>query len=66
MQIVYFMKIMMIIMHTHSHVQCVLVQGYPASTSWSFPKGKKESNEGDVEAAIREVGGTILGCHGNV
>jgi mRNA-decapping enzyme subunit 2 len=32
-----------------------LVQGYPASTSWSFPKGKKESGETDVSAAVREV-----------
>ena len=47
------------------YVQCVLVQGYPASTSWGFPKGKKETNETDLEAAVREVRGVVSGYHGN-
>ena len=37
-------------------VQCLLVQGYPASTSWGFPKGKLERGESDMDCAIREVG----------
>ncbi len=36
-------------------LQCLLVQGYPASTSWGFPKGKLEEGEDDVDAAVREV-----------
>ena len=37
------------------HPQCLLVQGYPASTSWGFPKGKLEKGEKDLDAAVREV-----------
>ena len=36
-------------------MQCLLVQGYPASTTWGFPKGKLEEGENDVDAAVREV-----------
>ena len=36
-------------------LQCLLVQGYPASTSWGFPKGKLERGESDMDCAIREV-----------
>ena len=35
--------------------QCLLVQGYPASTSWGFPKGKLEKGENDRDTAVREV-----------
>ena len=35
--------------------QCLLVQGYPASTSWGFPKGKMNDGEKDTDAAVREV-----------
>lgn len=36
-------------------IQCVLVQGYPASSSWGFPKGKMDEGEKDSDAAVREV-----------
>lgn len=50
-------------MHVHMNfflliggvMQCLLVQGYPASTSWGFPKGKLERGESDEDCAIREV-----------
>ena len=35
--------------------QCLLVQGYPASTTWGFPKGKLEEGENDIDAAVREM-----------
>jgi 8-oxo-dGTP pyrophosphatase MutT (NUDIX family) len=35
--------------------QCLLVQGYSSGTSWGFPKGKLESGETDIDAAVREV-----------
>jgi mRNA-decapping enzyme subunit 2 len=35
--------------------KCLLVQGYPASTSWGFPKGKLERGESDQDCAIREI-----------
>lgn len=35
--------------------KCLLVQGYPASTSWGFPKGKLEQGENDRDSAVREV-----------
>ena len=38
-----------------STIQCLLVQGYPASTTWGFPKGKLEEGENDVDAAVREL-----------
>ena len=31
------------------------MQGYPASTTWGFPKGKLEEGENDIDAAVREV-----------
>jgi mRNA-decapping enzyme subunit 2 len=34
--------------------KCLLVQSY-TSTTWGFPKGKKEEGETDEDAAIREV-----------
>lgn len=45
----------MLCMYLYSCIQCLLVQGYPASTSWGFPKGKLESGESDKDCAIREV-----------
>lgn len=39
----------------HNLTKCLLVQGYPASTSWGFPKGKLERGESDEDCAIREV-----------
>lgn len=42
--------------------QCLLVQGYPASTSWGFPKGKLEKGENDRDTAVREVRGYCVGC----
>ena len=37
------------------YFQCLLVQGYPASTTWGFPKGKLEEGENDIDAAVREM-----------
>ena len=31
------------------------MQGYPASTTWGFPKGKLEEGEDDIDAAVREL-----------
>ena len=45
----------MMTVHINFLTQCLLVQGYPASTSWGFPKGKLEQGEDDVDTAVREV-----------
>lgn len=35
--------------------KCLLVQGFHSKTSWGFPKGKINKDEGDLDCAIREV-----------
>ena len=35
--------------------QCLLVKGWKAGASWSFPRGKKNKDEEDHQCAIREV-----------
>lgn len=35
--------------------QCLLVKGWKASASWSFPRGKKNKDEEDHTCAVREV-----------
>lgn len=36
-------------------LQCLLVKGWKAGASWSFPRGKKNKDEEDHKCAIREV-----------
>lgn len=36
-------------------MQCLLVQGYLARSSWGFPKGKVNEDEDPVDCAVREV-----------
>ncbi|XP_077227559.1 mRNA-decapping enzyme subunit 2-like [Tasmannia lanceolata] len=38
-----------------SHERCLLVKGWKAGASWSFPRGKKNKDEEDHTCAIREV-----------
>jgi mRNA-decapping enzyme subunit 2 len=35
--------------------QVILVKGWKKSANWSFPRGKINKNEGDLDCAIREV-----------
>ncbi|CAN7059192.1 unnamed protein product [Brassica rapa subsp. trilocularis] len=35
--------------------RCLLVKGWKKSSNWSFPRGKKNTNEEDDVCAIREV-----------
>ena len=36
-------------------VQCLLVKGWKAGASWSFPRGKRNKDEEDHTCAVREV-----------
>lgn len=36
-------------------LQCLLVKGWKAGASWSFPRGKKSKDEEDHSCAVREV-----------
>jgi hypothetical protein len=36
-------------------LQCLLVKGWKAGASWSFPRGKKNKDEEDCDCAVREV-----------
>jgi hypothetical protein len=38
-----------------SVLQCLLVKGWKAGASWSFPRGKKNKDEEDCDCAVREV-----------
>lgn len=38
-----------------SYERCLLVKGWKAGASWSFPRGKKAKDEEDHKCAIREV-----------
>ncbi|PIA35245.1 hypothetical protein AQUCO_03600128v1 [Aquilegia coerulea] len=38
-----------------SYERCLLVKGWKAGASWSFPRGKKAKDEEDHTCAIREV-----------
>jgi mRNA-decapping enzyme subunit 2 len=38
-----------------SYERCLLVKGWKAGSSWSFPRGKKAKDEEDHKCAIREV-----------
>ncbi|CAH2080037.1 unnamed protein product [Thlaspi arvense] len=38
-----------------TYERCLLVKGWKKSSSWSFPRGKKNINEEDHACAIREV-----------
>ncbi|XP_010264680.1 PREDICTED: mRNA-decapping enzyme subunit 2 [Nelumbo nucifera] len=38
-----------------SYERCLLVKGWKAGSSWSFPRGKKNKDEEDHTCAIREV-----------
>ncbi|KAF3779766.1 mRNA-decapping enzyme subunit 2 [Nymphaea thermarum] len=38
-----------------SYERCLLVKGWKAGASWSFPRGKKNKDEEDHACAIREV-----------
>jgi len=38
-----------------SFLQCLLVKGWKAGASWSFPRGKKSKDEEDHTCAVREV-----------
>lgn len=38
-----------------SYEKCLLVKGWKAGASWSFPRGKKQKDEEDHKCAIREV-----------
>ncbi|CAH8341518.1 unnamed protein product, partial [Eruca vesicaria subsp. sativa] len=38
-----------------TYERCLLVKGWKQSSSWSFPRGKKNTNEEDDVCAIREV-----------
>lgn len=38
-------------------LQCLLVRGWTAKSSWVFPRGKINENESEVSCAIREVRG---------
>ncbi|KAF5197517.1 mRNA-decapping enzyme subunit [Thalictrum thalictroides] len=38
-----------------SYERCLLVKGWKAGASWSFPRGKKNKDEEDHTCAIREV-----------
>lgn len=38
-----------------SYEKCLLVKGWKAGASWSFPRGKKNKDEEDHKCAIREV-----------
>ncbi|KAJ7550805.1 hypothetical protein O6H91_07G119100 [Diphasiastrum complanatum] len=38
-----------------SYERCLLVKGWKAGASWSFPRGKKSKDEEDHSCAIREV-----------
>ena len=35
--------------------QCVLVKGWKSGAKWSFPRGKINKDEKDLDCAIREV-----------
>ena len=41
--------------------QVLLVKGWKANASWGFPKGKKNKDEDDDKAAVREVGRGVGG-----
>jgi hypothetical protein len=36
-------------------LQCLLVKGWKAGASWSFPRGKRNKDEKDHTCAVREV-----------
>jgi 8-oxo-dGTP pyrophosphatase MutT (NUDIX family) len=36
-------------------LQCLLVKGWKAGASWSFPRGKRNKDEEDHTCAVREV-----------
>ncbi|XP_039129672.1 mRNA-decapping enzyme subunit 2 [Dioscorea cayenensis subsp. rotundata] len=38
-----------------SYERCLLVKGWKAGSSWSFPRGKKSKDEEDHTCAVREV-----------
>ncbi|CAK9191467.1 unnamed protein product [Sphagnum troendelagicum] len=38
-----------------SYERCLLVKGWKAGASWSFPRGKKNKDEEDCDCAVREV-----------
>ena len=38
-----------------TYERCLLVKGWKQSSNWSFPRGKKNTNEEDDVCAIREV-----------
>jgi hypothetical protein len=38
-----------------SYQRCLLVKGWKAGASWSFPRGKKNKDEEDCDCAVREV-----------
>lgn len=42
-------------------LQCLLVKGWKAGASWSFPRGKKSKDEEDHTCAVREV--SSHSCH---
>jgi len=41
-------------------MQCLLVQGWNAKLNWTFPKGKVNCDENDLECACREVFTDVL------
>lgn len=43
------------IMLNHDMDQVILVKGWKKSANWSFPRGKINKNEADLDCAIREV-----------
>ncbi|KAF9594837.1 hypothetical protein IFM89_034820 [Coptis chinensis] len=43
------------IMLDESYERCLLVKGWKAGASWSFPRGKKAKDEEDFTCAIRET-----------
>ncbi|CAK9214317.1 unnamed protein product [Sphagnum troendelagicum] len=43
------------IMLDESYQRCLLVKGWKAGASWSFPRGKKNKDEEDCDCAVREV-----------
>ncbi|CAN6304510.1 unnamed protein product [Urochloa humidicola] len=38
-----------------TYERCLLVKGWKAGASWSFPRGKRNKDEGDHTCAVREV-----------
>nr|CAB3451417.1 unnamed protein product [Digitaria exilis] len=44
-----------------THERCLLVKGWKAGASWSFPRGKRNKDEEDHTCAVREV--NFCPCH---